>query len=321
MKTKDLISIIIPVYNVEKYLNECLDSVARQKYSNLEIILVNDGSTDNSKEICENFCKRDSRFILINKENGGLSSARNVGLDNFKGDYLAFIDSDDIVSENYISDLYEVIKKYNCDIAISGYKRFNDSVPCPISLNKVVELSSNMVIKKILYQSEQEVFSVSACSKLYSKKIFSDIRYPENKINEDVAVFVPIFEKCSKVVCIYNYNYFYRVNVQSITNQKFNLKRMDAIEFSENILKHYEENKYMKKAAINMFFRRNIEVLSEMKKDRYSSQKLKSKLISNIKKYRKNVLLDLKSKASTKAAAIGSYISIELVLNFRNKLK
>lgn len=118
MKYCELITLVIPIYNIENYLGRCLDSVINQTYKDLEIILVNDGSTDNSLEICESYAKEDSRIKIINKNNGGLSSARNVGLDACKGDYVTFIDSDDWVSLDYIEILYKNIIDNNADISI-----------------------------------------------------------------------------------------------------------------------------------------------------------------------------------------------------------
>mgnify|MGYP001042621039 CR=1 FL=1 len=315
------ISIIVPIYNVDQYLEECLTSITNQKYENIEIILVNDGSTDQSKIICECFCKRDSRFQLINKVNGGLSSARNAGLEIASGEYIAFIDSDDVVSENYILNLHKTMEKYNSDIVLSGYKRFLKKIPVIENTTKEEMLAPSETIKRVLYQKDQEFFSVSACCKLYKKILFSDIRYPENKINEDMAVIVPVLEKCKNISCTYNYDYFYRINNSSITNQSFNTRRMDAIEFSDEIVKHFKGNKKLEKAAISMLFRRSIEMLSEMKENKFVSFEIEKKLLINIKKYRKIVMLDKYARLSTKLAALLSYVNLNLVLKLRMKIR
>lgn len=121
------VTIIIPVYNVEKYLSRCLNNVINQTYSNIEIILVNDGATDNSQVICEEYKKKDDRIKLLVKENGGLSDARNYGIPYATGDYIAFIDSDDMIHTSYIEYLLNLIEKYNGDISICGYQSFYDS--------------------------------------------------------------------------------------------------------------------------------------------------------------------------------------------------
>ena len=123
MEEKDrLVSIIVPVYNVEKYLSKCIEILINQTYTNIEILLINDGSTDNSKKICEQFKEKDSRIKLINKENGGLSDARNKGLQEAIGKYIAFVDSDDYVEKNYIETLYSLITKFNSEIAIADFR-------------------------------------------------------------------------------------------------------------------------------------------------------------------------------------------------------
>ena len=121
-----LISIVIPIYNAEKYLEECLNSIKSQTYKNFEVIMVNDGSKDDSETICMNFLRSDSRFRYLKKANGGVSSARNLGLDNVKGDYITFIDADDWVDENYLDLLITTVKKNHSDIVVSSYKQFNN---------------------------------------------------------------------------------------------------------------------------------------------------------------------------------------------------
>ena len=125
---QDLISVIIPVYNVEKYLKRCMDSVLKQTYSNIEIIIVDDGSTDTSGSLCDEYWKKDSRITVFHKENGGLSSARNFGLERVSGNYVCFIDSDDFIHENYISFMYDKIIKNDADICYCKSTKFTDDV-------------------------------------------------------------------------------------------------------------------------------------------------------------------------------------------------
>ena len=122
-----VISIIVPIYNTEKYLNECVDSIINQTYKNIEIILVNDGSTDNCLKICDEYAKKDKRVKVIHKENGGLSSARNSGLDILTGKYVCFIDSDDYVATTFVYDMFNLITKYNADIVEGSYQTINDA--------------------------------------------------------------------------------------------------------------------------------------------------------------------------------------------------
>ncbi|MFR4697621.1 MAG: glycosyltransferase family 2 protein [Streptococcus salivarius] len=127
MENKEVVSIVIPIYNVEAYLKQCLETIVNQTYPNLEIILVNDGSPDNSEEICKEFFKRDSRIRYVRQVNGGLSAARNTGIDLATGDYITFVDPDDWVTEDYVETLYTQLKKYEADVSIANYNLFNES--------------------------------------------------------------------------------------------------------------------------------------------------------------------------------------------------
>jgi glycosyltransferase involved in cell wall biosynthesis len=159
----DLISIVVPVYNVESYLEKCIDSILNQSYSNFELILVNDGSTDNSGKICSDFEKKDSRIKVINKDNGGLSDARNHGIDIASGRYITFIDSDDFVEVDYIFYLYNLLKKYGTKISICAYNILLENGE-KINLGKGFEetlMSKEDSFKRML---NEEGFSVSACT-------------------------------------------------------------------------------------------------------------------------------------------------------------
>ena len=173
-----MVSVIIPIYNVEKYLAECIESVINQTFSDLEIILVNDGSTDNCREICENYKRKDNRIKLIHKSNGGPSSARNAGIDIAKGDYFTFIDSDDYIMPDMIEQLIYVSQSTDADISIcckSDYKDESDK-----GINKDIEiLTKEETLKCIL--TEKKILT-SPCGKLYKRNLFNKVRYPDGKI-------------------------------------------------------------------------------------------------------------------------------------------
>lgn len=214
MKDKDLISIIIPVYKVEKYLDKCLNSVVNQTYKNIEIILVDDGSPDNCPTICDEWAKKDDRIRVIHKENGGLSSARNAGIDVAKGEYLAFIDSDDSVEPEYVEELYTTLIENNVDLSICGISFIKEDG----SIHKEIQ-----AIEPTLFLNDDKynllllhnTMVVVAWNKLYSKKIFESLRYPLGKIQEDEFVILDILKNAEKGVAINNkklYNYLYREN-------------------------------------------------------------------------------------------------------------
>ena len=207
---KTLISIIVPVYNVEKYISRCVESLIGQSYKNIEIILVDDGSTDESGMICEQYANKDNRIKVIHKKNGGLSDARNVAIPLSKGEYISFVDSDDWVSKFYIENLYNAITKNYSDIAMSWFENvFEDrniaSKPVNI-LEKYQCMNVEMCLKKMLYQDNIET---SAWGKLYKRQIIEKLRYPVGKLYEDIPVTYSAITLSSKIVVIKNIDYYY----------------------------------------------------------------------------------------------------------------
>ena len=175
----DLISIIIPVYNVEKYINKCLESVINQTYRNLEIILVDDGSEDKSGKICEEISIKDNRIRVIHKENGGLSDARNIGLDNSNGEYIAFIDSDDFIERDMIEFLYYNINKYDADISICSNYIF-DEEECIDNSTKEIKVYNRLeILKEVLLDEKIRSY---AWNKMYKRDLFYNIIFPKGRV-------------------------------------------------------------------------------------------------------------------------------------------
>ena len=238
---KGLISIIVPIYNVEKYLKQCLYSVCNQSYKNLEIILVDDGSPDNCGRICDNYAKSDDRIKVIHKENGGLSSARNAGLDVAKGEYISFIDSDDYIALNFIEKLYTLCIKNNADISECEFVKFENEI-------NVEKSNVNNYIytpKEILEQmySEKYLKTVVVWNKLYKKYIYNDLRFPLGKINEDeFCTYKAIYNCKTKIAVTEEPLYYYRYNKESIMGRKFNLKRLDVLEALDERKEFYKNN-------------------------------------------------------------------------------
>ncbi len=224
-----MISVIIPVYNVEKYLERCLKSVLNQSYKDFEILLIDDGSTDNSKIICDKYCERYSNKIRVfHKTNGGLSSARNFGLKNAKGKFISFIDSDDFIDKDYLKILYEILIDSNSDISCCDYLRTDKSVMEQKSISNYddVELFIGDEILKVYLEREL----VSAWGKLYKKALFEGLEFPVGKINEDIATIFKVCIKANKFVYIKKKMYVYYKNNMSITKSKFSNKNMDLLE-------------------------------------------------------------------------------------------
>ena len=228
-----LISVIVPVYNVESYLRKCVDSIINQTYKNLEIILVDDGSPDNCGKICDEYAQHDSRVKVIHKENGGLSDARNAGIDMAEGEYLTFVDSDDYIAEDMIEKLYKQLLKDNSDMSLCSFKYVDESG------DEILSRVDDSPIKNEIITGEQAVnkllennpwYYVVACSKLYKEELFREIRFPKGKIHEDEFVVHHIFYKCKSVSCISESLYYYLQRINSISNGTVSVKRLDMIE-------------------------------------------------------------------------------------------
>jgi len=246
----DSISVIIPVYNVEPYLKKCLDSVVTQTYKEIEIILVDDGSTDGSGPICDEYAAQDKRIRVIHKRNGGLSDARNVGLDRCSGRYVTFIDSDDYVASDYVERLYRILVEYNADIAVCDYFEFygDEPVQTPEKGEKIIVFDKLQALEQ-LYGKYSTQLTV-AWSKLYKTELFKDLRFPVGKVHEDMFMAHRVLYKSHIVVFTTKQSYFYRRRKGSITNRRFTSKnRLDAISalkervnfFMENNLRHLKE--------------------------------------------------------------------------------
>lgn len=229
MKTdirKKLVSVVIPVYNVENYLERCVKSVIEQDYHNLEILLVDDGSTDRSGEMCDYFSLMDSRIKVIHKENGGLSSARNTALDILKGDYIFFVDSDDYIFPGIISKLLGACIKYHAEIACCGYKSGKRLYYCN---GKIQVFDAITAAKKVLSCNGMDN---NAVYKLYKKELFENIRYPLY-IYEVIPVTYRIFLKAKQVVSIGRCGYFVEKREGSITRSSFGYNDLFFTEISK----------------------------------------------------------------------------------------
>lgn len=230
---EELISIVVPVYNVEDYLDKCILSIVNQTYSKIEIILVDDGSIDESARICDEWKKKDERIVVIHKENGGLSSARNVGVKIAKGDYIGFVDSDDYVDLQMYEKLYFTMKKNNADMVICDYYFLDeDGQKLEDEESFIIDevLNRNQAFQKLDMSKQNYWRYVTAWNKLYKREILEKVRFREGKIHEDEFSIHHFIEKCNKIITIKDKLYFYVKHEGSITTSKFSLKRLDAVE-------------------------------------------------------------------------------------------
>ena len=231
MQTEPLISVIVPVYNVAPYLELALDSIRYQSYQQLEIILVDDGSTDDSSSICKKYLNQDLRFKYIYQENAGLSAARNTGIAAASGEYITFVDSDDWLDKSAIEILYRNLKKYDADIVAGNYNMYNDSKQ-EFSF-KVFDSDYREQVyidKEIMYQfAKQEMKDMAwACTmmKLYKMDLFAGLRFPLGKNVEDNFVIYKVFLKAKRVVHVEKAIYWYRVGREGTLNNVWTEKRV-----------------------------------------------------------------------------------------------
>lgn len=235
------LTIIVPVYNTEKYLAQCVESLLAQNLKDIQILLVDDGSTDKSGKICDSYSKIDRRIQVIHKENGGLSDARNAGMEQAEADYLGFVDSDDYVEPDFFRRLYEEIKESGADLAAAGIRQVEEGgkVTATRCVEKAATLDRHDGLKELFFSKR---ISNSVCNKIFKKELFQGITFPVGKLYEDEYVTYRLFERASKVRLITDVFYFYRSNPKSITHSPFSEREFDRIYASELKLKFCEAN-------------------------------------------------------------------------------
>ncbi|MFR9431364.1 glycosyltransferase family 2 protein, partial [Streptococcus pneumoniae] len=207
---EDLISIVVPVYNVEKYLKKSIESVLNQTYQNIEILLVDDGSTDSSGKICESFSKVDPRIRVFHKENGGLSDARNFGIEQMKGQYVAFIDSDDYISKDYVWKLYSSIKNNDSEVSICSFLLVDEKgekIKDELLDSGKICLTGQQILEKVLTADGYRY--VVAWNKLYRSTLFEKLKFKKGMLYEDEFLNYPLFWDCKRVSIVEEPLYLY----------------------------------------------------------------------------------------------------------------
>lgn len=222
----ELISVIVPIYKVEVYLDECIASIVAQTYTNLDIILVDDGSPDNCPQMCDKWAAIDSRIKVIHKKNGGISDARNAGINIAAGDYIAFVDSDDWIAPDMYKKMLSAIQNESADICACGVVNAYPDRHVPWNI-PVLSGTPEEILEK-LYQDT--TYPVAAWNKLYTRKCWDGFRFPVGKICEDAFTTCFLLDKVEKIVQIKDNLYFYRIRENSIMTSPFSSKRMDEEE-------------------------------------------------------------------------------------------
>lgn len=280
-----LISVIVPIYNVEKYLARCVDSIVNQTYKNLEIILVNDGSPDLCPQMCDDYAEKDSRIKVVHKKNGGLSDARNAGMAVAKGEYISFIDSDDYVSDDFFECLLDVMNKENSDIAECSVVKFYED-------NRFDEFSDDLSVKTYDTQNAMSAliaenpFHQHVWNKLYKTELVKDIPYAVGKLNEDEFWTYQVFGRANKVARLNKTMYYYFQRISSIMGVGYNIRRLDALEGKANRQKYIENNfpDLSTQAKIDLYGSCMFAYQSVLK---FMSGADKKKALELIRKYRK----------------------------------
>lgn len=285
------ISIIIPIYNVDKYLSACIETVIHQTYQNLEIILVNDGSTDICPQICDDYAAKDQRIIVIHKKNGGLSDARNAGMKIATGDYISFVDSDDLLSLDFYQNILNALIKNDADVVECGFVKFEKE-------NELKEVNIKTDIFNVeIYETENALLqllngplSIVVWNKMYKKNIVKGIEFPFGKINEDAFWTYKIFAKAKKIAKISAPLYFYRQQSTSIMGADYSLKRLDGLEGQEEMIEFIKTNfPNLEYLAIKMFCNASMFHYQQLSKLNHidSQKKYRRKIFINVKRYNK----------------------------------
>ena len=233
-----MISVIVPVYNVEKYLEECLDSIQCQTYKNIEVILVNDGSTDGSKEICERYCRKDSRFQLISQENKGLSEARNVGVRASTEEYIFFVHSDDVIKTDILETLLPLMTE-DVDIVGCNHSSQKEDLTLQTNPNIVFQGNSSEALSNCLTYGPVKHF---AWAKLYRRNIVEVVPFLKGLLYEDVYTGVTNLKFIRNIVVIDTIGYYYRIRPNSIVRQKYSKKNLDIFKVCDSLLEEFSNN-------------------------------------------------------------------------------
>ncbi|WP_302434788.1 glycosyltransferase family 2 protein [Roseburia inulinivorans] len=322
----ELISVVVPVYHVETYIERCVESLLQQTYSNLEIILVDDGGDDRCPQICDEYAKKDARIKVIHKKNGGLSDARNAGMRAASGKYLAYIDSDDYIQPDTYEKMIYALKKENADIAVCNYEAVTDQG------QSITEKNQKMDIKDRTYSSQEAIsnlcgpnyhYWVTAWNRLYKIKIAREISFPVGKIHEDEFTAHLFYDKAEKIVGISEPLYKYVIRENSIMTKKYSVKNLVYVEAVNNRIEYCMEHgleevgqaflRWMSRYLMNVYDKLDIKD-KEVRQtyDKYVEMYLK--LYHSIKEKHK---LDTKTKAATfmlvHTPKLASYISRKIL--------
>lgn len=242
-----MVSVIIPIYNVAPYLGRCVESVLNQTFTDLEILLIDDGSTDQCPVLCDAWANRDERIVVVHQQNAGLSAARNAGIDIARGEYLVFVDSDDWIHPKYVDTLQHDMERLQCKMAIGEKKRCREVV----EYEKLDELAVAIPMSEAIPRMLRGEW-ISAWAKMYHRSLFDDVRFPVGRNNEDYAILIYLFEKCEQVCYTKNVVYYYFVREGSITRSSLNDHSFDEVMNGKEVWE-YCKKKYPQWSGLALF--------------------------------------------------------------------
>lgn len=305
---EDLISVLIPIYNVEDYLDRCLTSVLNQTYKNLEVILVDDGSPDNSGALCDGYAEKDSRVKVVHKENGGISDARNAALDAATGKYVTFIDPDDYVKETYVEYLYELVKEFGTRMSIALHEAvYETGKVLKWDTGERILMDSEKCMERILYH---DALDISVWGKLYERSLFKNVRYPKGKLFEDAGVTYKLIIQCDKVACGFESQYYYMIRKGcSIVTSRFHKSKLDMIEMTDQMAQGLRE-KYpaLEDAILRRQVYARFTTLRQLVESDIRYRDKEKELIGYIKKNASSVLRNEKAPKRDKFAIRAAYL-------------
>ena len=321
-----MVSILIPCYNSEDYIRKCLQSIQRQTYKEWEVIIIDDGSIDSTAQICKEFEKSDNRIKLYRIENQGVANARNLALSKATGEYVTFVDSDDVISEYYIESLLNLLIENNADISVCNYieqKGQNDITTMNNEENNMILQYTNIQAMEALFFKDN--LRHSPWGKLYKRKLFENIKYPNLRAFEDLTITYKLIYKAKKVVFTNKILYGYNIRDGSLMHSQSNNIDTSILEISEKIrqdLKEYPE-KELKNAGEYLICMHAISIIDELPINKKTKREFK-KCFSIIKENRKRLLIDKRVKLTFKILLISSFFgkyAIKLIYKIKHKLR
>lgn len=301
------VSIIVPIFNTDQYLELCISQLLEQSYKNIEILLIDDGSSDESANICLKYKNKDERIKYIKQKNQGQSVARNRGLDIANGDYIMFCDSDDMVSKYYVENLLNAVINEKCNVGISKFLEIGEDIK-NVGGEKSDTLKRYSVedgLRNVLYQ--RNGLDIAPWGKIFEASLFENVRFPEGKVHEDLAtIYIPIL-KGDGIVVVDSFDYYYRQNFNSTVHKKFSINKIDCIQFANqmyyDIVKIYPQ---LESACACRVISAICNIYKQIPCDEYNDVRLEC--WTYIRKYRYSVLSDHEARLKARVAALISYL-------------